>query len=325
MNVITRFHGFFAPWQARHRRIGRYITYLIPVLTDVMLHAETPWGIEPLYKYKIFLSPSIYAKHLKSSGLPGWAKPVTFVLGMVFGPLLALLFHQMGNVRDVRWRVASVRRLLIKAITSFADRGERLINVGIYGSGSARYALNAWKIASDRGLNVRIYLIDKDRATFSLAARVARELGIQDEAFKQHFIFVKEDVLSIPDAYFKTHGDLDVVTFIGIGDHFDKRYSRRGNADSVLEADVRKTNPALINAFEKILSQLNRGGIFITSFVNHNVEESYMTKVIDWKHRYRTEPMLAKIFEAAGWGDREVRLYAGPCRIQNTLWVGTKG
>lgn len=315
-NIITRWQRRLLPRMAEHPAVARSLAMQSPVFAYVMAHPESPYGIEPLYRYQIWISPLQYARFIWGLRLPAWQRLLTVSLGVSVGWLWTLFFHQMANIKDVRWRALQVATVLHEAIVRAHDDPDTPTRVDIYGSGSARYAIDAWRRARQDGYgNVFVRFLDNDPDTFNLARRYALSHGIDDAGFVRHFEYVEHNVRSGVPA---TGQRPDVVTLVGLGDHIDKGKRKDPDADSARGEDVARTNPGLIALHGMIRTNIARNGCFITSYVAHNPEAVFLARVAFWRHRYRSWPVFEQILHQAGWGG-ELARFSGPNAVQHVV------
>jgi hypothetical protein len=71
--------------------------------------------------------------------------------------------------------------------------------------------------------------------------------------------------------------------------------------------------------FAGIFQILQAGGILITSNVNHNKEEKFITKVIDWPMVYRTAEDLAKLANRVGFDFQKMKVFYEPLKIHGMV------
>jgi len=287
------------------------------------MHPETAFGIEPLYARSLWVSPAYYVKEIWQAPISLGEKLFTLAVGLTTGLFWTLLWHQAANIHDVRWRAKQVARALETEILDLAkvsSDASRPLVIDVLGAGSGCYMINAILVAKKAGIpNISCRFIDKDPGTYQLARQYAHKRGWDDMEFKRMCPSLERDVLSAAagDPATSRH----IVLLIGLGDHIDKDPRGRERNESLDIDDIRDTNRNLISLYRQIHDSLVPNGRFITSFISHNVEERFLSKVAKWRHRHRSWAMLQGIFKLSGWEGSAPRLFTGPYGIQHVVVV----
>lgn len=325
-NPFTKLHGHWCQMLAKNPGLGKIALDLSPVYAYVRNNPESAFGIIPMCKRWLFVSPGWYFKAMLQESRPMWQKGLLLMFGLTLGPLWTLWIHQMANVRDVCWRTRHVADTLASAIESYFDKNKLSspLNIDILGAGSAVYAVDSFH-AIEKSYNksfLKYTLVHDDPASYNLAARYAIDSGIKGKDFSTYFPERRASMMA-DDFYTEVEKDSKhIVALVGIGDHVDKvirNRHHRARKDSEERKDVAVTNPALIKLVGKIRHALAPGGIFIFSFASHNIEEEFLEKVVHWRHRYRTQKMVEHVFELAGWSKENLSFSTGPTGVQHLV------
>jgi len=322
-NVITRFLTWWLPRLAERPARGRRVLRFSPVFTYSFMHPETAYGIEPVYGRWLWVSPAYYVKEVWKAPISLGEKLFTVAVGLTTGVFWTLLLHQAANNRDVRWRARQVARALETEILDLAkgssDAGRPLI-IDVLGAGSGCYMIDAILRARQAGVpNISCRFIDKDPGTYQLARQYAHKRGLDDREFERLCPSLEQDVLSA--AAGDHTNSRHIVLLIGLGDHIDKDPRARERNESLEADDIRDTNRNLISLYRQIHDSLVPNGRFITSFISHNGEERFLTKVAKWRHRHRSWEMVQGILKLSGWEGSAPRLFTGPFGIQHVVVV----
>lgn len=325
-NPFTKLHGHWCRMLAKNPGLGKIALDLSPVYAYVRNNPESAFGIIPMCKRWLFVSPRWYFKTMLQESRPMWQKGLLLMFGLTLGPFWTLWIHQMANVRDVCWRTRHVADTLTAAVESYFYKNKLSspLNIDILGAGSAVYAVDSFHTIkkSYNKAFLKYTLVHDDPASYNLAARYAIDSGIKGKDFSTHF---PERRASIMGEEFYTEveqGSKNIIALVGIGDHVDKiirNRNHRARKDSEERKDVAVTNPGLIKLVGKIRHALTPGGIFIFSFASHNVEEEFLERVVHWRHRYRTQKMVAHVFELAGWNVADLSFFSGPTGVQHLV------
>src|SRR3989344_5844591 len=75
----------------------------------------------------------------------------------------------------------------------------------------------------------------------------------------------------------------------------------------------------VVETFRGINELLQDGGIMIASNVNHNSEEKFITKVIDWPMIYRTSEELAELANKAGFDYNKMKVFYEPLKVHGMV------
>lgn len=314
-NPVTAVHSRFSQFLAIHPSIGRLVADLSPVFAYVRSNPEAAESIVPMYKRWIFVSPFRHFALLQAR--PLWQRMLLVAFGMTLGPLWTLFLHQMANIRDVRWRAHMVSAIL-KAEAAEHQARSQTITVDVLGSGSGLYVIDAYRRLPSN-CRTQFGLIDHLPETYDLARQYAKTTGLDEATFNSTFHQHCADITAL-EFYADLAGTRDMVLMIGVGDHIDKVIKNRvlrALKSSEHPQDVAATNPDMIRLMSKIKSTLKPGGAFVYSFVQANMEDAYLEKVIRWRHRYRTRTMVEQMFAAAGWDSNQIEYVAGPTGVQH--------
>lgn len=326
-NPFTKLHGHSCQLLAKNPGLGKIILDLSPVYAYVRNNPESAFGIIPMCKRWLFVSPRWYCKTILKEDRPVWQKGLLLIFGLTLGPLWTLWIHQMANVRDVCWRTRFVADSLTSTVENCIKEGRPSapLNIDILGAGSAVYAVDSFKTMIHRRYDsesLKYTLVHDDPASYNLAARYATDSGVKGEVFSSHF---PERRANIMGEEFYTEVEKEskhIIALIGIGDHVDKiirNRNHRARKDSEERKDVAVTNPNLIKLVGKIRHALAPGGTFIFSFASHNREEEFLERVVHWRHRYRTQKMVRHVFELAGWDVKNLSFSTGPTGVQHLV------
>ena len=321
-NILTRLHAWCLPKFAENVPLGRRYLRFSPVFLHVISHPETAYGIEPLYGYWMWAPVRRYLK-------TAWAAPVSRVerlfciaVGLTTGPLWNYFWHQMAIIIDVRWRAKRTTAVLHDALLDLSRRRtpQQTLRVDVIGAGSGCYTIDAYLSAAAAGVtNMSFHFLDKDPGTYRLAREYATQRGIPNETFESVFPFAEVDILPALLGPSPSTRRCDIALLIGLGDHIDKDPRARERHDSCSVADVRDTNRNLIGIYQQLHSGLPPDGVFITSFVSHNVEEKFLAKVVKWRHRHRTWEMLQVILDLSGWTGCRREHHPAPHAVEHVV------
>ncbi len=322
-NLFTKFQAKILPQLGKNPYQGRIFWRLSPVFAYVMSHKETAYGIDPLYDRWLFVSPKFYINYIWNlSAISLFTKFFIISFGLTFGPIWTLFLHQMGNVKDVRWRATKVTELLKDSILNWSanTNPNKRILVDIIGAGSGCYAIEALLQLKQFNIdNVLFRFIDTDSGTYKLAKKYAVKKGLKIDEFEQFCPFYKADILS-KEYPLEDSEKLHVILMVGLGDHLDKNPKNKKN-DSLQKEDVAVTNKNIIDVYRRFYDALDSKGVFITSFISHNIEEKFLEKAIKWRHRHRNLETIKVILEKSGWNNSKQQSFKGPNKIQNVLLI----
>ena len=91
----------------------------------------------------------------------------------------------------------------------------------------------------------------------------------------------------------------DIIEIVGLLDYF--------------------TDEKVVETFQGVYDRLEEGGILITSNINHNAEEKFITKVIDWPMIYRKAEELAELANQAKFEYNKMKVFYEPLRIHGMV------
>jgi SAM-dependent methyltransferase len=203
------------------------------------------------------------------------------------------IWFNINNSKAVRNRLKFVKRELrmhLESISKF-DRDIEVLSIA---SGSSRAIVEVVKHGEYlRGANLVITFLDKSEHAINYSKNLSTDIShlpiklkwIQDSA---------GNFLRNP-----TGIKYDIVEIVGLLDYF--------------------TDEKVLETFSGIYKILQPGGIIITSNVNHNFEEKFITKVIDWPMIYRTAEELANLVNKAGFDYNNMKVFYEPLKIHGMV------
>lgn len=222
-----------------------------------------------------------------------YSKGDLFSFRKVGSQFFKYVWFNMNNSKAVRNRLKFVKRELKNHLENISelDRNIEIISIA---SGSSRALIETVKNGH--------YLKD---AKLSLTFLDKSEHAIQyskDLSVHINHLPIKMEWLNASAGSFlrnAPNGKYDVVEIVGLLDYF--------------------TDEKVLEIFQGIYNTLQSGGILITANINHNTEEKFLTKVIEWPMIYRTAEELASLVNKAGFDYNNMKVFYEPLKIHGMV------
>lgn len=203
------------------------------------------------------------------------------------------IWFNINNSKAVRNRLKFVKRELekhLKKISKF-DREIEILSIA---SGSSRAIIEVVKNGDYlSGTKLSITFLDKSEH----AINYSKQLSSNISHLPINLFWIQDSAGN----FLRNHPSkkYDVVEIVGLLDYF--------NDDKVVEI------------FSGVFSLLQSGGILITSNINHNDEEKFITNVIDWPMVYRTAENLAVLANRAGFDYNKMKAFYEPLKVHGMV------
>lgn len=212
-----------------------------------------------------------------------------FSMKKIGGKFFKYVWFNVNNSKAVRNRLKFVKRELKKHLTSISefDRDIEIISIA---SGSSRAIVEVVKDGHYLdGTKLSITFLDKSEH----AIQYSKEMSLHISHLPIKLNWVQDSA----GAFLRNASSkkFDVVEIVGLLDYF--------NDEKVLEI------------FTGIYNILQPGGVLITSNINHNSEEKFITKVIDWPMIYRTAEELGGLVKKSGFEYNNIKAFYEPLRV----------
>jgi hypothetical protein len=203
------------------------------------------------------------------------------------------IWFNVHNSKAVRNRLKFVKRELKNHLENIADT-DRDVEIISIASGSSRAIIETVKHGHYRqDAKLAITFLDKNEHAISYSKQLSTDI--------EHLPIKLEWIQDTVGNFFRSLPEkkYDVVEIVGLLDYF---------SDEKVE-----------ETFAGIFQILQAGGILITSNVNHNKEEKFITKVIDWPMVYRTAEDLAKLANRVGFDFQKMKVFYEPLKIHGMV------
>ena len=204
------------------------------------------------------------------------------------GGLVDDFWEGMLNCQAVRNRLKLVKQEIRQAILRFSDHEE--VRVFSLAAGSAQGVIEVMAELKAQNIKIRTLLVDIDPTALSYAQELAKRYGVADQ-----IEMVRANVAQV--ARISRNFQPQVIEMIGLLDYIPQNKA--------------------IRLVRKIHESLRTKGIFLTSNINHNVEQCFLQWGINWQLIYRSPEELAEIVSEAGFSD--FRLIYEPLKIHGLV------
>lgn len=191
-----------------------------------------------------------------------------------------------SNTRAIRNRLALVKRELSNAINEVSKRKSE-VHLMSLGSGSGR-AIFEVSAQFNESPPIKIELIDISRSAINFSKELAKSYNLNQDQIKWH-----QDYIQNFRKYCKSRPD--IVEMVGILDYLP--YEQAVD---------------LTSGIYKILSP---SGWLITCNIRPNLEQTFVTKAVNWSMIYRTPQELGNIVIEAGFDPQNVKIIYEPLKI----------
>lgn len=216
----------------------------------------------------------------------------SFSKGIIESMFRSVWFN-INNSKAVRNRLKFVERELNYHLEKIS-KNDREINILSIASGSSRAIIET--VEKGRyldGTKLSITFLDKNINAIEYSKKLSTKIShlpiridwITDTAGN----FLRQ---STPKKY-------DIVEMVGLLDYFE---------------DIK-----VVETFSGIYNLLQEGGALITANINHNKEEKFITKVIDWPMIYRTCDELAELVHKGGFEYNKMKVFYEPLKIHGLV------
>lgn len=222
-----------------------------------------------------------------------YSKGELFSLNKLGGKFFKYVWFNMNNSKAVRNRLKFVKRELknhLENISEF-DRDIEIISIA---SGSSRALIETVKNGHYlKDAKLSLTFLDKSEH----AIQYSKDLSVHINHLPIKMEWVNDSAGSfLRGAPFEKY---DIVEIVGLLDYFSD--------EKVLEI------------FKSIYKTLQPGGILITANINHNSEEEFLTKVIDWPMIYRTAEELGHLVNEAGFEYNKMKVFYEPLKVHGIV------
>ncbi len=198
------------------------------------------------------------------------------------------------NAHAVRNRIKLVKKELKDIVSE--KTGQEETKILSLASGSARAVIEAMSELKKDGISTKARLVDMSRDALNYSKELAEQYGVTEQ-----IKWTRANVLNI-DKYCQDWQP-DIVEMVGLMDYLDDKTA--------------------IELITKIHNHLAPNGSLIFSNINHNPEQRFVEKIVNWKQIYRTPQQVGEIIVAGGFASQHCRIIREPLGIQ-TVAFGTK-
>jgi 2-polyprenyl-3-methyl-5-hydroxy-6-metoxy-1,4-benzoquinol methylase len=222
-----------------------------------------------------------------------YSKGYGFSLSKMSGNFFRYVWFNLNNSKGVRNRLKLVKwemKKYLESISTF-DRDIEIISIA---AGSSRAIIETVRDGHYLGgAKLSITFLDKSEHAIAYSKNLSTE--IQHLPLKLQWI--NDSVGNfLRNAESKKY---DIVEIVGLLDYF--------------------TDEKVVEIFAGIYKILESGGILITSNINHNSEEKFVTKVIEWPMIYRTAEELGILANQAGFKYNEMKVFYEPLKVHGMV------
>lgn len=222
-----------------------------------------------------------------------YSKGDLFSLKKFGSKFFKFIWFNLNNSKAVRNRLKFVKREIknhLSGISEF-DRDIELISIA---SGSSRAMIETVKDGHYlEGTKLSITFLDKNEHAINYSKNLSTHINHLPIKLEWIHDSVGNFLRSLPNKKY------DLVEIVGLLDYFN-------------DQKVEET-------FLGIYRILQSGGVLITSNINHNKEERFITKVIEWPMVYRTADELAKLANNAGFEYNKMKVFYEPLKIHGMV------
>ena len=222
-----------------------------------------------------------------------YSKGDLFSIKKIGSNFFKYIWFNLNNSKAVRNRLKFVKRELknhLEKISKF----DREISVLSIASGSSRAIIET--VRDEHYLkDTKLSLVFVDKSEHAINYSKNLSTHIAHLPIKLNWIqdSVGNYLKSSPKDRF------DVIEIVGLLDYF--------------------IDDKVVETFRGINELLQDGGIMIASNVNHNSEEKFITKVIDWPMIYRTSEELAELANKAGFDYNKMKVFYEPLKVHGMV------
>jgi hypothetical protein len=203
------------------------------------------------------------------------------------------IWFNLNNSKAVRNRLKFVKREISQHLDEISqfDKEIKILSIA---SGSSRAIIEVVKEKEYlKDAKLSITFLDKNEKAIDYSKKMSTNIShlpitldwIHDSAGN----FLRSD----------QQGRYDIIEIVGLLDYF--------------------TDEKIIEAFTGIYAFLQEGGIMITSNINHNSEEKFITKVIEWPMIYRKAEELGVLANKAGFDYNKMKVFYEPLKIHGLV------
>lgn len=201
-------------------------------------------------------------------------------------------FHEVwfntNNAKAVRNRLKLVKRLITKAILD--RKNQTSISVLSIASGSAR-AVAESILAAGVSSKIESFFLDRSDKAIEYSKGLVDELSLLEKS-NTKVEWIQDTANSFPQYIDQK---LDIVEMVGLLDYFD--------------------DEKVVRIFNTIYSNLNEGGVMISSNIVDNSERKFLDKAIGWKMIYRYGEEFAELAEKAGFQKGNIEVIYEPLKV----------
>ena len=203
------------------------------------------------------------------------------------------VWFNINNSKAVRNRLKFVKRELRNHLEEIS-KYDREISVLSIASGSSRAIIETVRDGEYlKGTKLSLVFLDKNEQAISYSKDLSTNISHLPIKLSWIHDTVGNYLRSVPKDKF------DVVEIVGLLDYF--------------------TNDKVVEIFKGIYGLLQDGGIMITSNVNHNIEEKFITNVIDWPMIYKTAEGLAELANKSGFDYNKMKVFYEPLKVHGMV------
>lgn len=203
------------------------------------------------------------------------------------------IWFSLGNSKAVRNRLKLVQRELreyLRLITKY-KKEVHIISIAAGSSRAIIEAINHQDYLKD--VKLSITFLDKNAHAIEYSKKLSVNLTHPHVDLEWIQDTVGSFLTKQPTKKF------DVVEIVGLLDYFDDK--------------------KVTETFEGIYHLLHPDGILITANINHNEEEVFVTRIIDWPMVYRTPKELAVLAQNVGFKYNKMKVFYEPLKVHGLL------
>lgn len=225
-----------------------------------------------------------------------YSKGELFSVNKFLTNIFKKVWFNVNNSKAVRNRLRLVKKELNNFLKERIKEEDKNIKVISIASGSSRAIIEVVKSENYHvGTNLSLTFLDKSEHAINYSKKLSTEISHLPISLN----WVQDTVGSYLDKNKDLNNKFDVVEIVGLLDYFD--------------------DEKITKIFSGIYQILDDGGIVITSNINHNSEEKFLTKVIDWPMVYRTAEELATLVNVAGFKFENIRPFYEPLKVHGLV------
>lgn len=203
------------------------------------------------------------------------------------------VWFNINNSKAVRNRLKFVKRELKEYLrnVSMSDREIKIISIA---SGSSRAIIETVRDGNYlQDTKLSITFLDKNAEAIQYSKNLSTHIN--------HLPIKVNWIHDSVGNFLKNPTDekYDIVEVVGLFDYFE--------------------DEKILKILVGIYKILQSGGILITSNVNHNKEEKFITKIINWPMVYRRAEELAKLANTAGFSYNKMKVFYEPLKIHGIV------